>query len=405
MMQNNTFEAYLKNYQNFNEDQKNQILEISPRLRMLRDKKTTRSIIQAYPYDSSFKIDPTNTIKINHSDEAVSAYESYVEENSKEPAYLLLNQEIIFIIADQVKNVLHNYQILSGESSEEVIVSTDAKPRFAPSVYEKICFVTGAAQGLGQGIAKDLAEKGAYTIIADLNDVGANETAFNFNQEFGEGTALPVKINVADEEDVQNALKLCVAYYGGLDVLVSNAGVVRAGSLDELSMKDFSFVTAINYNAYFITVKHSQKIMKMQHEINPDYWMDIIQINSKSGLVGSKNNFAYAGSKFGGIGLTQSFALELADYHIKVNAICPGNNLDGPLWSDPVNGLYVQYLNSGKVKGAKTVEDVREFYLDKVPMRKGVVPSDLGKAICYLVEQENETGQALPVSGGQEMLN
>ncbi|NLJ95500.1 MAG: SDR family oxidoreductase, partial [Clostridiaceae bacterium] len=185
----------------------------------------------------------------------------------------------------------------------------------------------------------------------------------------------------------------------------SNAGVVRAGSLDELSVEDFNFVTSINYNAYFIVTKYSQKIMKMQHEINPDYWMDIIQINSKSGLVGSKNNFAYAGSKFGGIGLTQSFALELADYHIKVNAICPGNNLDGPLWSDPVNGLYVQYLNSGKVKGAKTVEDVREFYLSKVPMHKGVVPSDLGKAVCYLVEQENETGQALPVSGGQEMLN
>lgn len=145
--------------------------------------------------------------------------------------------------------------------------------------------------------------------------------------------------------------------------------------------------------------------MKIQHQINPDYWMDIIQINSKSGLIGSKNNSAYAGSKFGGIGLTQSFALELADFNIKVNAICPGNNLDGPLWSDPVNGLYVQYLKSGKVKGAKTVEDVRNHYLGLVPMRKGVVPSDLGKAVCYLIEQENETGQALPVSGGQAMLN
>ena len=131
---------------------------------------------------------------------------------------------------------------------------------------------------------------------------------------------------------------------------------------------------------------------------------DIIQINSKSGLEGSKANFAYAGSKFGGLGLVQSFALELAPYRIKVNGICPGNFLDGPLWSDPVKGLYVQYLNAGKVPGAKTVDDVREYYLSKVPMHKGCNPSDVTKGVLYLIEQTCETGQALPITGGQVML-
>ena len=87
------------------------------------------------------------------------------------------------------------------------------------------------------------------------------------------------------------------------------------------------------------------------------------RINSKSGLEGSKNNSAYAGGKFGGIGLTQSFALELVGWNIKVNSICPGNFYDGPLWSDPERGLFVQYLNAGKVPGAKTVEDVKAYYL------------------------------------------
>ncbi len=145
--------------------------------------------------------------------------------------------------------------------------------------------------------------------------------------------------------------------------------------------------------------------MKAQLEADSSVWSDIIQINSKSGLVGSKNNFAYAGSKFGGIGLVQSFALELAPYQIKVNAVCPGNYYDGPLWSDPEKGLFVQYLKAGKVTNAKTVEDVKDFYLSKSPIRRGCFPSDVTKAILYCIEQCYETGQAIPVTGGQTMLN
>ena len=92
------------------------------------------------------------------------------------------------------------------------------------------------------------------------------------------------------------------------------------------------------------------------------------------------------------------------EYRIKVNAICPGNFLDGPLWSDPRNGMFVQYLASGKVPGAKTVEDVRRFYESKVPMLRGCRPKDVARAVIYLIEQEYETGQALPVTGGQQML-
>ncbi|MFA5656972.1 MAG: SDR family NAD(P)-dependent oxidoreductase, partial [Dysgonamonadaceae bacterium] len=197
-----------------------------------------------------------------------------------------------------------------------------------------------------------------------------------------------------------------VCNFGAIDCFISNAGVLRAGDLEHLSPEDFNFVTTINYNAYFYCTKVVSRIMKLQTKFaSNNYFADIIQINSKSGLRGSKANFAYAGGKFGGIGLTQSFALELAPFRIKVNSICPGNYYDGPLWSNPENGLFVQYLKAGKVPGAKTVEDVKEFYLAQSPMRKGCSPEDVTKAILYLIDQTGETGQALPITGGQVMLN
>lgn len=144
--------------------------------------------------------------------------------------------------------------------------------------------------------------------------------------------------------------------------------------------------------------------MALQHQAAPQHLFDIVEVNSKSGLNGSNRNSAYAGSKFGGIGLVQSFALELAPQGIKVNAVCPGNFLDGPLWTDPDKGLLRQYLEAGKVPGARTVDDVRAHYEAQVPLGRGCLPEDVVRAITYCVEQQYETGQAIPVTGGQTML-
>ena len=89
---------------------------------------------------------------------------------------------------------------------------------------------------------------------------------------------------------------------------------------------------------------------------------------------------------------------------IKVNSICPGNFFEGPLWSDPETGLFVQYLRTGKVPGAKTIADVKAYYEKQVPAGRGCRVEDVMKAIFYVIEQEYETGQAVPVTGGQEML-
>lgn len=279
-----------------------------------------------------------------------------------------------------------------------------AAPAASGRLAGRVAMVTGAAQGFGLGISEFLLAEGATVILSDLNVDLATREAERLASEF-EGRARAVRIDVGDPDSclaaVAEAVKLC----GGVDLFVSNAGVLRAEGVMTQPVADFDLVTNVNYRGYFLCVRAIAPIMAAQHEADPTRWLDIVEVNSKSGLEGSKRNFAYAGSKFGGIGLTQSFALELVEHGIKVNAVCPGNFLDGPLWADPERGLFVQYLRAGKVPGATTVAEVRRFYEAKVPMGRGCLPSDVARAITYIVEQAYETGQAVPVTGGQNMLN
>jgi sorbitol-6-phosphate 2-dehydrogenase len=272
-------------------------------------------------------------------------------------------------------------------------------------VQDKTIIVTGGAQGFGGGIAELLYANGANVVIADLNEATGKEMVNILNTNKQSNQAFFVKVNVSDPSSVEEMITNTVKQFGGLDVIISNAGILRAGGLDEMTPESFALMTDVNYKGYFFCAKYASAIMKLQSHYRKDYFMDIIQINSKSGLKGSNRNFAYAGGKFGGIGLTQSFAMELMPNRIKVNSICPGNFYEGPLWSDPQKGLFVQYLNAGKVPGAKTLNDVKAFYDAQVPAGRGCRVLDVVRAIFYVIEQEYETGQAIPVTGGQNMLN
>ena len=293
----------------------------------------------------------------------------------------------------------------SGGEKEQTAKACASCASRADVVKNKTALVTGGAQGFGEELVRGLVKQGAVVFIADLNLEGAEKLAAALNAEEKKQTAFAVKVNVADEESVENMFETAALTCGGLDLCISNAGVLRASSILEQDMASFRFVTDINYTAFAVVTKHCARLMKRQYAAALSWPTDIIQINSKSGLEGSNKNGSYAGGKFGGIGLVESFALELVAYGIKVNAICPGNFFDGPLWSDPEKGLFVQYLKAGKVPGAQTVADVKAFYEAKVPMNRGCSGPDVLKAVLYLVEQTYETGQALPVTGGQVMLH
>jgi rhamnose utilization protein RhaD (predicted bifunctional aldolase and dehydrogenase)/NAD(P)-dependent dehydrogenase (short-subunit alcohol dehydrogenase family) len=268
-----------------------------------------------------------------------------------------------------------------------------------------IAVVTGAAQGFGLEIASDLVAQGAHVALADLNAPLAEAEANGLAERHGAGRAFGLALDVTDDASVAACFDAVVRRFGGFDLIVSNAGILKAGSVTTQPVGEFDAVTRVNYRGYFLCVRNGAPVLARQHRARPAYWGDVIEINSKSGLAGSSRNSAYAGSKFGGIGLTQSFALELVGDGIKVNAICPGNFLDGPLWSDPNNGLFVQYLREGKVRGAKTIEEVRHAYEAKVPMGRGCEPADVMEALYYVIAQRYETGQAIPVTGGQVMLS
>ncbi|HAJ37866.1 MAG TPA: sorbitol-6-phosphate 2-dehydrogenase, partial [Chloroflexi bacterium] len=194
------------------------------------------------------------------------------------------------------------------------------------------------------------------------------------------------------EHEVAALVAQTLATFGRIDVLVANAGIVIAGEATNLSAEQWRRVIDVNLTGYFLCAKHVAPVMKAQRS------GVIIQINSISGKRGSFGNGAYCASKAAGIGLTQSLALELAEYGVRVNAICPGHLLDSPLW---VDSLYKQYAARYRI----TEAEVRQKYIDAVPMHRPCTYDDVCNVLLFLASAQASymTGQAINVTGGQEM--
>lgn len=262
----------------------------------------------------------------------------------------------------------------------------------------KAAIVTGGAQGLGRAICVRLAAEGCDVLIADVNEAGARDVATEVASRYGV-KAQAMKVDVTEEAQVEAMFALATKEFGHVDVVVSNAAILIAEPIAEADAAKWRAVMNVNLFGYFLVTKHAARLMKAQRSGS------IININSKSGKRGSAANSAYAATKFAGVGHTQSVALELAPFNVRCNAICPGNLLESPLWTDPDHGLFVQYLSAGKVPSAKTVEDVRQAYINQVPMKRGCTYDDVCNAVVFLASDQSSyiTGIALSVTGGQEM--
>lgn len=256
----------------------------------------------------------------------------------------------------------------------------------------KVALVVGAGQSLGAYLSEGLAEAGYKVALADINSALVEKTAFKLADKFGVRNIIPITANAVDEKDVERMVKTVAITFGRIDLLVYNAGVAQASRVDEFSFDNWKKSIDVNLTGYFLCAREVSKIMINQRSGR------IIQINSKSGKVGSKHNSAYSAAKFGGVGLTQSLALDLADYGITVHSLMLGNLLRSPMFQS----LIPQYAKKLNIPA----DMVEQTYIDKVPLKRGCEYLDVLNVLKFYASDEASycTGQSINITGGQVMF-
>jgi 3-oxoacyl-[acyl-carrier protein] reductase len=241
----------------------------------------------------------------------------------------------------------------------------------------KVAIVTGAARGIGQSIAKKLAQEGADVVICDLQAEWLAETA-GIVQELGR-KALPLAVDVGDGQAVNACIAEVVKVFGKIDVMVNNAGITKDTLLVRMSDDDWDAVLRVNLRGTFLFSRAVAKVMMKQRS------GAIVNIASVIGLIGNAGQCNYAASKAGVIALTKSTAKELASRGVRVNAIAPG-------------------FISSKMTDALS-QEVRDAMMANIPLARFGGPEDIAKAVVFLASDEASyvTGQVLSVNGGMVM--
>ena len=250
-------------------------------------------------------------------------------------------------------------------------------------VAGKIALVTGGAQGLGAAISEALAAEGAKVAVCDLNEAGARDTAERINAAHGSDTAIAVHQDVTSEADWKRAVEAVGSAFGGLSVLVNNAGIMVMGSVEELDLAGWRRSMAVNADSAFLGCKYALPLMR---ESQPG---SIVNMSSVSALIASHNMIAYNASKAALWMLTKSVALHCArgGWDIRCNSIHP-TFVRTPLLDDIVAG--------------RDEETILGKLARQVPIGRIGEASDVAAAVIYLAADESRmmTGSELKLDGG-----
>jgi len=273
-------------------------------------------------------------------------------------------------------------------------------------IQGKTVIVTGAARGIGRGIAEAFAREGAKVVLADLGAV-AGERAGSWNYKLASsrdlattaidireqgGTCLALEVDVSDSASCQALIENSVEAFGGIDVIVNNAGVIQSGPFVDFAERDWERIFAVNVKGIFLMTQAALPYLKVNGGL-------IINIASVAGKRGFAEMGAYCASKFAAIGLTQSMAAELAAFDIRANAICPGN-VDTSMWFAHLSASERLQRRYGTDNVDDTFSAVNH---DTIPLGRGQSPEDMAEAALYLTRADNVTGISLVVAGGSIM--
>ncbi|MFC1821151.1 SDR family NAD(P)-dependent oxidoreductase [Thermodesulfobacteriota bacterium] len=243
------------------------------------------------------------------------------------------------------------------------------------SVKDKIALVTGAGQGIGQGIALRFAEAGAKVVVADLSSEGISDTVEKIQSKGGD--CLAVNADVSKSSDVKAMVDQTVDKYGTLDILVNNAGIVKTAPIMDLSEEDWDVVMDVDLKGPFLCSKYAAKVMVP----NKQGW--IINISSVAGHEPNPDVGSYGPAKAGVLMLTKQCAIEWGRYNIRVNSISPG------LIRTPINPAYED-------------SEVRNARSNQIPLGRLGSPEDIAKVAVMLASDETGyvTGCDIQVDGG-----
>jgi rhamnulose-1-phosphate aldolase/alcohol dehydrogenase len=254
----------------------------------------------------------------------------------------------------------------------------------------KIALVTGSAGGIGKAIARKFAEEGACIVVSD-NDPQRLQSGSDDFKSFGRDAFASVQLDVTSSADISEAMKLCALAFGGLDIVVNNAGISISKPLLEHSEKDWDLLYDILVKGQFLVTQGAVAVMRKQ-----DLGGDVINIVSKNALVSGPNNAGYGSAKAAQLHLTRLNAAELGAEKIRVNAINPDAVIaDSKIWA----GAWAE--GRAKAYGVK-VEELPSFYAKRTLLNEIILPEDIANA-CFVLTGgllNKSTGNVLNVDGG-----